>query len=79
MTRRIAAIFGLIAFAMCLLEGLRAENSFATVVLRALLALGVVFVIGLILGGMAELMLKENLAQAEKAENSANLPNESNR
>ena len=79
MTRRIAAILALIAFAMCLLEGLRAENSFVTVVVRALLALVATFIVGLILGGMAEYMLKENLAQSKKAENSANLTDGLNR
>jgi hypothetical protein len=72
LTRRIAATFGLIVFAMCLIEGLRAENPFGTVVLRALLGLVVTFGVGLILGGMAEKMLSENLAQPAKAEKSSN-------
>lgn len=72
MTRRIAASFALIVFAMCLVEGLRAENSFGTVVLRALLGLVATFVVGLILGVMAEKMLKENVEQPEKPENSSN-------
>jgi uncharacterized membrane protein len=72
MTRRIAASFALIVFAMCLIEGLRAENSFGTVVLRALLGLVATFVVGLILGVMAEKMIKENLEQPEKPENSSN-------
>lgn len=72
MTRRIAASFALIVFAMCLIEGLRAENPFGTVVLRALLGLVATFVVGLILGGMASKMLNENLAQPEKVEKSSN-------
>ncbi len=66
MTRRIAATFALVVFAMCLIEGLRAENPFGTVILRALLGLVVTFAIGLILGVMADKMLKENLEQTEK-------------
>jgi hypothetical protein len=72
MTRRIAASFGLIVFAMCLVEGLRAENPFGTVVLRALLGLVVTFGVGLILGVMAEKMLKENLEPSEKSEKTSN-------
>jgi hypothetical protein len=58
MTRRIAASFGLIVF--------------ATVVLRALLGLVVTFGVGLILGVMAEKMLKENLEPSEKSEKTSN-------
>ncbi len=72
MTRRIAATFALIVFAMCLIEGLRAENPFGTVVLRALLGLVVTFGVGLILGVMAEKMLSENLEQTGKSEKSSN-------
>ncbi|HEX8342447.1 MAG TPA: hypothetical protein VF624_16205 [Tepidisphaeraceae bacterium] len=79
MTRRIAAILALIAFAMSLIEGLRAENSFVTVVARALLALVVTFVVGLVLGAMAGKMVRENLAQTAQAENSANMQDGSNR
>lgn len=74
MTRRIAASVALIAFGMSLVLGLRAENSFVTVVGRALLALGVTFVIGLVVGVMLEKMLSENVkdvAGAEKLTNSA--------
>jgi len=76
MTRRIAATLALIAFGMSLIVGLQAENSFVTVVGRALLALVVTFAVGLILGAMLEKMLAENLknrvasaAQAEKMSN----------
>ena len=72
MTRRIAGTIALITFAMCLFQGVRAENSFSLVVLRALLALVVTFVVGLIIGGMAEKMLSENLEQAEKSEKTSN-------
>jgi len=76
MTRRIAATLALIAFGMSLIVGLQAENSFVTVVGRALLALVVTFAVGLILGAMLEKMLAENLkngvaatAQPEKMSN----------
>lgn len=72
MVVRIAATFALIAFAMSLVEGLRAENSFATVVLRALLALVVTLGVGLILGVMIEKMLAENLAHSEGSEKTSN-------
>ncbi len=72
MIRRIAATVSLITFAMCLVEGLRAENSFSQVVLRALLALVVTLFVGLIIGAMAGKMLKENLSQIEKSEKTSN-------
>jgi hypothetical protein len=71
MTRRIAACVALVVFAMCLVQGMSAENSFATVVLRALLGLVVTFVIGLLVGAMMTKMLSENLESAEKQENSS--------
>ncbi|GIW77945.1 MAG: hypothetical protein KatS3mg104_3008 [Phycisphaerae bacterium] len=72
MIRRLAASFSLVVFAMCLIEGLRAENPFTTVVGRALLGLVVTFGVGLILGGMVDKMLKENLEQTEKSEKTSN-------
>lgn len=70
MTRRLAATTSLVVFAMCLFLGLRAENSFGTTVLRALLAMVVTFVVGTIIGAMAEKMISESLTQTEKKENS---------
>ena len=72
MVVRLASTFALIAFAMSLVEGLRAENTFGTVVLRALLGLVVTLGVGLILGVMIEKMLAENLTQSEGSENSSN-------
>ncbi|MBC7782286.1 MAG: hypothetical protein H7144_00485 [Burkholderiales bacterium] len=72
MTRRIAGSVALITFALCLIEGLRAENSFTRVVLTALLALVVTLMVGLVIGVMAEKMLKENLTETEKSEKSSN-------
>ncbi|MGC4031601.1 MAG: hypothetical protein QM754_07690 [Tepidisphaeraceae bacterium] len=74
MTQRIAAILGLIAFATCVVQGLFAENSFPTVIWRALQALVVCLLVGGILGVVLEKILKENLGANEKAENSASEP-----
>ncbi|HEX8322533.1 MAG TPA: hypothetical protein VF595_01350 [Tepidisphaeraceae bacterium] len=71
MTRRLAACLGLIAFATCLVQGLFAENSFPTVVWRALQALVVTLIVGLTLGVMFEKMLSENLAKPRGLEDSA--------
>jgi hypothetical protein len=69
MTRQIAGTVSLIVFAMCLVEGLRAENPFTTVVSRALLALVVTFVVGMVIGLMATRMLKESGASVQNVEN----------
>jgi predicted phage tail protein len=67
MPRRIAATLSLIIFAVTLVAGaFQAGNSFSTVVLRAILAMAGTFVIGLVLGGMAQRMLDENMSESEK-------------
>lgn len=66
MTRRIAATLALIAFALCLVMGIVAENDFATTVLTAIKALFVTFFVGLIVGSMAQRMLDENLSDLGK-------------
>lgn len=66
MATRIAAILSLCAFALTLLLGLEAQNSFVTTVWRATLAmLGTLF-IGLLLGLVLQKMLEENLESLEK-------------
>ena len=62
MVRRIAASMALVAFALCILVGMQAGNPFASVVSKALLALAATFALGLVVGGMAQKMLDENLA-----------------
>ena len=62
MIRRIAASMALVAFAVCIVVGLEAGNPFTTVVSRALVALVGTFVLGLVVGAMAQKMLDENLA-----------------
>jgi K+-sensing histidine kinase KdpD len=66
MARKIAAACSLLAFAVCLIQGIDAENTFATTVRRALIAMGVTFFIGLIVGSMAESMTQENARTREK-------------
>ena len=66
MPRRVAACLALLAFAMCLVAGMGADNPFATTVARALLAMVVTFVIGLVLGTMGQRMLDENLKDKEE-------------
>jgi hypothetical protein len=68
MPRRLAGAMALLAFAACLVSGLRAENTFSTTVIRALEAMIVTLVIGLIVGAMAQKMLDENAASAKKSE-----------
>ena len=72
MAKRISASLSLIAFAICLLIGaFEADNSFATTVQRALLAMVITLVVGLLIGAMAQKMLDENLKpHEEKLENS---------
>ena len=67
MPRRIAATFSLIIFAVTLVTGAyQAGNSFSTAVLRAILAMVATYVIGLVLGTMAQRMLDENIRQTEE-------------
>jgi ABC-type sulfate transport system permease component len=56
----------LVVFAFCLVQGIRAENSFSTTVSRALVAMAVTFALGLVVGWVADRMLDENL-KAEEA------------
>ena len=72
MIRRIAASMALVAFFVCVLTGMHAENPFSTVVANALVALLVTFVVGLVLGAMAQKMLDENTAAANRADKSGN-------
>jgi uncharacterized membrane protein len=62
MARRIAASMALVAFAVCLVMGMRAGNTFSTIVANALIAMVATFVVGLVVGAMAQKMVDENLA-----------------
>jgi hypothetical protein len=67
----------LVAFAVCILVGLQAENTFATIVSNALLAMAVTFVVGLVVGAMAQKMLDENVAAATPSVASPKIPGNS--
>ena len=66
MSRKIAASSALLVFGISILLGLRAENTFGTTLSRALMAMGATFVIGLVVGAMADKMMAENLSLVEK-------------
>jgi len=67
MPNRIAATTSLIAFALCLVIGMLAENPFSTILLRALAAMVVTLVVGMVLGAMGQKMIEDNLKSAEKS------------
>lgn len=67
MSHKIAAIFALTAFSLCLLVGgIQVDNPFTTTIWRALLAMGGTFIVGLILGAVAQMIIDENLRIEEK-------------
>ena len=66
MPRRFAAVCALVVFALCLVLGMRAQNTFSTTVSRAMLAMAGTFVVGLVLGSVAQRMLDENLKAEEE-------------
>jgi NhaP-type Na+/H+ or K+/H+ antiporter len=69
MPRRMAGVLALIAFAVCLVVGgLQTGNTFTTTVTRALVAMAGTFVIGLVIGGIGQRMLEENLDGRRKSE-----------
>ena len=75
MPRRLAATLSLIVFALCLAIGWQAGNPFGTTVMRALGAMAGTFVIGLVIGVMADVMLKESVAAAGSAVEAEKLKN----
>lgn len=66
MPRKMAAAMSLLVFAICLICGVAAHNSFEEILVRALEAMFATLVIGMIIGAMAQKMLEENLAQIAK-------------
>jgi threonine/homoserine/homoserine lactone efflux protein len=64
MVRRFAGCLALLTFAVCIVAGLSAGNTAATVLSNALAAMGASFVVGLAVGAMAQKMLDENVAAA---------------
>lgn len=80
MPQRIAACLALTVFAICLMVGISAENSFRTTLGRALMAMVVTLLVGLVVGWMAQKMLEENLlAEQEKLKNLGEKPREDDR
>ncbi len=81
MINRMAGAMALLAFVVCLVVGgIQADNPFATTVERALTAMAVTLVIGLILGAMARKMLDENLkSQEEKLKKGYSNPTQNDR
>ena len=71
MARRIAAASALLVFAVSILLGLEAQNTFTTTLTRALQGMAVAFIVGWLIGVMVERMVQENLAPAEKNKNSS--------
>ena len=70
MARKIAGACALLAFAFCLIQGIDAENTFATTLRRALIGMGATFVVGLVVGAMFEGMHEENVKSRKKNGNS---------
>ena len=69
MPRRIAATMSLLAFAVCLIAGVAAENTISTTLSRALVAMFATLAVGLVVGTMGQKMLEENArAQLKKPE-----------
>ena len=66
MSRRIAAAMSLIAFAVCLVAGIEADNPLGTILARSLVAMAGTLVIGLVVGAMAQKMLDEHLATTHR-------------
>lgn len=66
MPRRLAAVIALVVFAVCVLAGMAAGNTFAETLRRALIGMFGTLVVGLVVGGMAQKMLDENAKQMEK-------------
>ena len=68
MTRRLASSLAILAFDICVMMGIAAENTFATTIERALGAMVVTLVVGLVVGAMAQKMLDESIESAKKSE-----------
>lgn len=66
MSRRLAVVVSLVVFAVCLLSGMEAGNTFAETLRRALVGMLGTLVVGLVVGAMAQKMLDENAKQMEK-------------
>jgi uncharacterized membrane protein len=59
-----AVAVAMVVFAVCLIAGLEADNTFADTVRRALVGMFATLVIGLVVGVMGQKMLEENVKQS---------------
>jgi hypothetical protein len=66
MAKRMAGVLSIVVFAFCLLLGLRAGNPFSTIVSRALVGMAGTYIVGLILGAVAQRMVDENVRDEEQ-------------
>jgi len=66
MAKRMAGVLSIIVFAFCLLLGLRAGNPFDTIVTRALVGMAGTYVVGLVLGAVAQRMVDESMRDEER-------------
>jgi H+/gluconate symporter-like permease len=64
--RRLAVVVALVVFAVCLLAGMMAENTFVETVRRALVGMFATLAVGLVVGVMAQRMLDDNAKQLDK-------------
>ena len=74
MPLRFPVAMALLVFAVCLVCGMAADNSFAETVRRGLIAMVATLVIGLVVGAMAQKMLEENRQLQKKSELSETKP-----
>jgi hypothetical protein len=66
MVYRIAASFSMLVFAITVANGIRAGNSFTTTIWRGLEGLALAYIVGLLVGWIAQKMLDENLRHEEE-------------
>lgn len=66
-TRVIAACLGLGAFAVALISGMAAEASLDDALSHGLVSLGVCYVVGLVIGGLGERIVREQAGIAAAA------------
>jgi len=76
MVTRIAGGSALVGFAIAILLGLTANNTFATTVWRALVTMAGTFAVGLVLGAMLDRMAQESqtLRNEKKEKSSGHQP-----
>jgi hypothetical protein len=63
---RIAASFSMLVFAITVVNGIRAGNAFTTTIWLGLKGLVLAYILGLLVGWIAQRMLNENLKHEEE-------------